>query len=153
MRGRVTATVGGRALAFRLPTSAESEEYLAAAKRAPGASLVAADELLTKCAEDPAAWAAAADEYPLAVDELLPALFREATKAARGEVRAAIRRWRHADTNLGRMAENLLAFKAYAGGDPDERTFAGALLVAEWFDSTRRTSRLLEGLIKGLSRR
>lgn len=152
MRGRLTANVSGRALVFRLPTAAESEDYLALLKEAPEDGLQAAHSLCSACALE-GDWAETAEEYPLAVDQIVPALFKLASDDARESVRAAVRRWRLAETNLGRMAENLLAFKAYSGGPPDEKTFAGALLVAEWFDVTRGTFRLLQGIVKGLRRK
>jgi hypothetical protein len=152
MRGRLTAKVGGRALVFRLPTALESEDYLEQLKADPEDALEAAHDLAAKCCLN-GDWAATADEYPLVVDKIVPALFRRAGDDARAAVRAAVRRWRAAETNLGRIAENLLAFKAYSGGAPDEKALAGALLVAEWVDVTRGTFRLLQGIVKGLRRR
>jgi hypothetical protein len=150
--GRLTVKVGDRSLAFRLPTSSESENYLAAIRDASEEKLAHSDALCLACCVE-GDWAALSEEFPLAVDKIVPALFRKANDAAKEDVRLAIRKWRAAETNLGRMAENLLAFKAYAGGAPTPAQFAGALTVAEWFNVTRGTFRLLEGLMKGLRRR
>lgn len=151
-RGRLTAKVGDLRVAFRLPTSAESEAYLAVIRDRPEDGLEHSDALCAACCVE-GDWAALSAEFPLAVDKIVPALFRSANEAAKEDVRLAIRKWRASETNLGRMAENLLAFKAYNGGAPSPAQFAGALTVAEWFNATRGTFRLLEGLMKGLRRR
>ena len=152
MAARITAKVGGRTLVFRLPTSAETAEHLAALKSTPDDGLEVSLALCERLLES-GDWAEVADQYPLAVDQIVPALFNAANDEAKRQIQAAVRRWKTAETNLGRIAENLLAFKAYNGGDANEKAFAGALHVAEWFDSTRGLFRLCHGYMKGLRRR
>lgn len=97
-----------------------------------------------------------ADRYPLAFtsdDGALGALIRNAHAAARDRVQRGSRLWKASDRNLGRMAENLLAFKAYAGGDYTPEQFAGAMTVAEWMSSTKGIFNLFLALLKGLSKR
>lgn len=152
MASRLTATVGGRSIVFRFPTNDEAEAYLETAKTDPGTSLLRAIDLLAACRLE-GDWEAAVEDSPLCVDVILPALFKAASLEARNQVKAAVRRWRMAESNLGKIAENLLAFKAYNGGAVDEKVFAGALQVAEWFDTTRGTFRLLNAFMKGLRRK
>lgn len=139
--------IDGAEFVFRPPTLAEAEEFLAGAE--PGAF---AARLLVE--GDPAALARAADARPLALGQsVLPRLFALAATAREARGKRAVARWRSSETHLGRMAESLLAFKAYDGSEePSEATIAGALHVAEWLDSTRGVFRLLHSLIKGLSR-
>lgn len=152
MAARLTAKVGGHTLVFRLPDSVETAAHLEALKVTPDDGLEASHALCERLLVS-GEWAEVAEQYPLSVDQIVPQLFQAASDEARRQVQAAVRRWKTAETNLGRIAENLLAFKAYNGGDASEKAFAGALHVAEWFDSTRGLFRLCHGYMKGLRRR
>lgn len=97
-----------------------------------------------------------ADSCPLAFtadDGALGELIRNAHAAARDRVQRGARLWKASDRNLGRMAENLLAFKGYTGGDYTPEQFAGAMTVAEWMSSTKGIFNLFLALLKGLSKR
>ena len=155
MASRVRVEIDGAALVFRLPTAAEVREYLEAARRPEAPQLELSLDLCAACclsARDE--FDRVADERPLAIaDAVLPRLFTAARDQQQRVGRAAVARWRQAETSLARIAENLLAFKAYSGGEPSEQALAGALHVAEWLDASRGTFRLIHALMKGLSRR
>lgn len=149
----VRCEVDGAALRFRLPTRAEVEDYLEAARKRPGEQLELGSALCAACCID-GPIAEVTESRPLAlVESVLPLLFSTASSRATAARRAGIARWKRAETDLGRMADSLLAFKSYIGGEPSEAAFAGALHVAEWLDSTRGTFRLFSAFLKALSRR
>lgn len=139
--------IDGAEFVFRPPTVAEAESYLARPDAAALATALLVDG-------DPGALARVADARPLALSHsVLPRLFAMAAAAREARGKRAVARWRSSETHLGRMAESLLAFKAYDGrSEPSETAVAGALHVAEWLDCTRGVFRLLHSLIKGLSR-
>jgi hypothetical protein len=96
------------------------------------------------------------DSYPLSMDGsdgVLARLIDVARTNAKATVKSAALLWRKGDRNYGHVAENLLAFKAYAGGDYTEQEFAGALAVAEWIGTTKNLTKLVEGLMKALARK
>lgn len=96
--------------------------------------------------------------YPLAFsgeDGVIGELLRLAQGAVTLRVKEGVGRWKRADRNPGRMAENLLAFKAYPlpATDYSADAFAGALTVAEWMQSTKGIFNLFMALMKALARR
>lgn len=130
-----------------------SARLLAAPAEAVENSLTALQPALLTPLED---FLELADRYPLAFtadDGVLGELIRNAQAAARDRVQRGARLWKASDRNLGRMAENLLAFKAYTGGDYTPEQFAGAMTVAEWMSSTKGIFNLFLALLKGLSKR
>jgi RecA/RadA recombinase len=86
-------------------------------------------------------------------DGALGELLRQAGLDSRARVKAAAGLWKASDRNLGRIAENLLAFKAYTGGDFTAEQFAGAMTIAEWMSSTKGIFNLFLSLLKALSKR
>ncbi len=152
MAARLAVKVDGRPLLFRLPSAAEVDSFVESSKDDPAGAFDQALALLTECCQE-GDFDAILEENPLCVDRILPELFNRSNQAVKEQVRSAIRRWRAAETNLGRIAENILAFKAYQGGQASPQAFAGALHVAEWFDVTRGTFRLLNAFMKGLRKR
>ena len=97
-----------------------------------------------------------ANIYPLAFsgDEgVIGELVRLAQGTATLRIKDGVGKWKRADRNPGRMAENLLAFKAYTGGDYTAEQFAGALTVAEWMQSTKGIFNMFAALLKALSKR
>lgn len=153
----VVVELGGRELVFR--PLAPSEAHRVAA-RVAGDPAEALDVCLAACRaaclsplED---FDRLADIYPLAFSGdagVIGELIRLAQGAATLRVKEGAGRWKRADRNPGRMAENLLAFKAYQGGDYDAAAFAGALTVAEWMQSTKGIFNMFMALLKALSRR
>lgn len=96
------------------------------------------------------------DSYPLMMDGpegVLSQLMALARDDAKTRVKGAARRWRRGDRNYGHTAENLLAFKAYQGGDYSEEQLAGALAIAEWAAATKNLCKLVEGLMKALAKK
>lgn len=153
----VVVNLGGREVLFRPFTPLEairvSAQLLTCPSEALELGLAACRSALLS---DPAEFDALADAYPLAFtadDGALGELIRNAQAAARDRVQRGSKLWKVSDRNLGRMAENLLAFKAYAGGDYTPEQFAGAMTVAEWMSSTKGIFNLFLALLKGLSKR
>lgn len=64
----------------------------------------------------------------------------------------ATQQWRAGQRDIGRVAGSLLAFMAHDGKDHNPEAFAGALHIAEHFEATKGTYRLLEALIKALAK-
>lgn len=156
--GKVVAVqLDGREVLFRPLTPLEARRIslrmLAAPADALDTGLAACESALLT---DPTDFAALADQYPLAFsgeDGALGELLRSAQSDARARVRSAAALWKASDRNLGRIAENLLAFKAYNGGDFTAEQFAGAMTVAEWMSSTKGIFNLFLSLLKALSKR
>ena len=102
-------------------------------------------------------YAAAADSFPLAFGPQPGGVAGELLKLATGDAKLRVQRgasaWKRADRNPGLMAEHLLAFKAYQGGEYGEREFAGALTISEWMSSTKGIFLLLSALLKALGRK
>lgn len=153
MAAAVRCEVDGAALRFRLPSREEIEEYLAASRSNPDVQIGLGISLARTCCLDGPVDEVAEERPLLLVETVLPALFSAQTDREVKHRRAGIARWKRAETDLGRMADSLLAFKAYVGGEPSEAALAGALHIAEWLDSTRGTFRLFAGFLKALSRR
>jgi hypothetical protein len=153
----VVAQLDGHELLFRPLTPGEATKASARLVAAPedaldfGLSIVESALL-----SDPDDFRRLVDQYPLAFtgdDGVLGELLRQAQAAARSRVKAGAGLWRASDRNLGRMAENLLAFKAYSGGDYTAEQFAGAMTVAEWMSCTKGVFNLFLSLLKALSKR
>lgn len=154
---RVRATIDGETLVFRLPSRAEAEDYFDAAERGGSSRLDLGLDLCGACVVS-GDFATVAEARPLAiVQQVLPAML-DALRARMGaERRTAIARWRRSETDLARMADNIVALIDWAraphGTPAPEAAYAGALSVAEAVDAVRGTFRLVHGLIKGLGRR
>jgi hypothetical protein len=156
--GRIVAVeLDGREVLFRPFTPLEatrvSAQMLTQPSEALELGLAACERALLS---DPEAFRELADRYPLAFtgdDGALGELIRNAQLMARDRVKRGAGLWKSSDRNLGRMAENLLAFKSYTGGDYTPEQFAGAMTVAEWASSTKGVFNLFLALLKGLSKR
>lgn len=156
--GRVVAVeLDGREVLFRPLTPSEaaraSRELLARPADAVDVGLAWCETALLS---DRADFLALADRYPLAFtgdDGALGELIRQAQAAARERVQRAARLHKASDRNLGRMAEHLLAFKGYTGGEYTAEQFAGAMTIAEWASSTKAIFNLFLALLKGLAKR
>lgn len=153
----VSVRLDGREVLFRPLTPLEARRVsirmLAAPEDALDTALAACESALLS---DPGEYRALVDEYPLAFsgdDGALGELLRTAQLDARVRVKTAAGLWKASDRNLGRIAENLLAFKAYTGGDFTAEQFAGAMTVAEWMSSTKGIFNLFLSLLKALSKR
>lgn len=94
---------------------------------------------------------------PLAFDldgpGLAATLLSNACSAAAANARAAVQRWRQADRNLAEVAESLLAFKAFTGGEPSPAARAGALHLAEAFDHQKGLFKLVLGYMRAVSKK
>jgi len=131
----------------------EVEEYLAAVRARPEAQLELGTDLVARCALGTAIDALIEDRPLALVECVLPALFTARSKRSLKVRRGGISRWKRGETDLGKMADSLLAFRAFSGGEPSEAAFAGALHIAEWLDSTRGLFRLFSAFMKALARR
>jgi hypothetical protein len=151
----VEVAVGEYSLVFRPLTPREAATLTAALERVPELTVqLCADAARACCLSPDEDFEAALDEFPVALtDALAGELLKQAHEVERAIVRAAVARWKRSERDLGAVARNLLAFKAYAGGDADEATFAGALAVAEWFDSAKALAKMFSGLMKALAKR
>jgi hypothetical protein len=156
--GRVVVVeLDGREVLFRPFTPAEaarvSVRLLAHPEEAVDLGLAACEAALLSPRET---FLELAERWPLAFtadDGVLGELIRQAQSSARDRVQRAARLWKTSDRNLGRIAENLLAFKAYTGGDYTAEQFAGAMTIAEWMSSTKGIFNLFLSLLKALSKR
>ena len=153
----VVVELDGRELVFRPLAPAEAHRVAALATARPEDALeLCLTTCRGACLSDPALFDRLADIYPLAFsgDEgVIGELIRLAQGAATLRVKEGVRSWKGADRNPGRMAENLLAFKAYNGGDYTAAAFAGALTVAEWMQVTKGVFNMFAALLKALSRK
>lgn len=156
--GKIVAVqLDGREVLFRPLTPLEarrvSVRMLASPEDALDTALAACESALLSDVDD---FRALADQFPLAFsgdDGALGELLRQAGADSRARVKTAAGLWKASDRNLGRIAENLLAFKAYNGGDFTAEQFAGAMTVAEWMSSTKGIFNLFLSLLKALSKR
>lgn len=157
--GRVLVVeLGGAELLFRPLGVAEASTLAKAVAADPDDCL---DECLAACEAayvgPRAALEAAVDAFPLAFGPqdggVAGALLKLATGDAKLRVQKGAALWKRADRNPGLMAEHLLAFKAYQGGEYGEAEFAGALTIAEWMGSTKGIFLLFSALLKALSKR
>lgn len=136
-----------------LEATKASTRILAAPEAALETGLEVCKAALLSC---PGTFERLVDMYPLAFtgdDGVLGELIRLAQGEARIRVKSGAGLWRASDRNLGRMAENLLAFKGYAGGDYTAEQFAGAMTIAEWMSVTKGIFNLFLSLLKALSKR
>lgn len=155
----VRVELGGVELAFRQMPADEAEAVATRFDLAPQLSLNIAHDACRACCvagwkpgcdpEKPPTWQELFDEvadlYPLAFSAesgICETLLKMASDAIAAEIKAAIRSWRNADRNLGKMASSLLAFQAYKGGQPSAEELAGALHLAELIDHVKGTYKL-----------
>lgn len=136
----------GRVAAFRGMTVDEAREVSDQLKAAPDLAYPLAIKACLQCLiGGETAFAEILEAAPLAVDfdeGLAGRLLEAASDVAKASVAEALRKFRHSDRNLGQMADNLLAFKAYAGGAPSSGAQAGALHIAEAIDALKATLKL-----------
>jgi hypothetical protein len=98
----------------------------------------------------------AVDRYPLAFSAesgLCQTLLKLASDKIAADIKAGIKRWRASERQLGTVAESLLAFQAYKGGNPDPKELAGALHLAELLDYVKGTYRLHLSFMRAMSKR
>lgn len=155
--GRVVVVeLDGHELLFRPLTPAEAARAADSVTKAPEIAVETALATCEAACLTPEPFVQLADNYPLAFsgeDGVFGELLRLAQGDAVVRVKTGARLWKAADRNPGKMAENLLAFKAYQGGDWGEKEFAGALTIAEWMSSTKGLFQLFLALMKSLSRK
>lgn len=153
----VVVELDGCELVFRPLAPSEAHRVATLVAAAPEDALDACIEACRgACLSPPDVFDRLAGIYPLAFsgdDGVIGELIRLAQGAATLRVKEGVSRWKRADRNPGRMAENLLAFKAYQGGDYSADAFAGALTVAEWMQSTKGIFNMFMALLKALARR
>lgn len=95
------------------------------------------------------------DVAPLALDldeGLAGRMLAHASTEAHASAKAAVHRWRSSGRNLAEVAESLLAFKAYTGGEPTPAARAGALHAAEGLDHLTGLFKLVLGYMKAMSK-
>lgn len=153
----VVVEIDGREAIFRPLARSEALKISKLMLAGPEACTAAAFELCeAACVSDPAALACLMNEYPLAFatpNGVIGELIKVAHGDAKIRIQSAKQEWKAGDRNPGLMAENLLAFKAYQGGDWTARQLAGALTIAEWMGSTKGIFNLFLALMKSLSKR
>jgi hypothetical protein len=153
----VTAEVRGRAYVFRPMTVAEALDVAQRLERAPAVALpTAIDAARACCLNDPAEFDEAADNFPLAFSAesgVCEQLLKLASEDAAAAVKGALSRWRNAERQLGVVAEDLLAFKAYTGGVAGEKEIAGALHIAEHLDTMKGLYKLHLSFMRALAKR
>lgn len=156
--GRVVVVdLNGHELVFRPLKPSEAHRVIAQTEAAPEHGLdVALETCRACCLSDLEVFDQLADVFPLAFSGDA-GVIGELVNLARGDatlrVKDGVGFWRRADRNTGRMAENLLAFKSYQGGDYSAEQFAGALTVAEWMQVTKGIFNMFAALLKALARR
>lgn len=148
---------GASEAAFRAMTSAEAQTLEARLRATPELAYAHAIEACRACLVSATAdFELLLESSPLAFDlgedGLCGRLARAAADAASDEVNAAVSRWRAADRQLGRTAQHLLAFKAYAGGPPSADAMAGALAMAEGIDTLKGLFKLHHAFMKAMAR-
>jgi hypothetical protein len=148
---------GGRTAVFRRMSIEEARELAATVMQVPELAFELGHSAARACLlSDAADFEVIAAETPLAFDYdggLLDKLLAIASAESAAAAKDAVRRWKSAERDLGKAAENLLAWKAYAGGTPSPAAFAGALHVAEGIDSVKSLLRLHIGFMKAMSKR
>lgn len=163
----VRVDLGGRSFAFRPLHTEEAEAIAERLERAPELALDTAFEACRECCvgvfegdralDDPrAALDEAADLYPLifsAETGVCDKLLTLASEALAKRIKDAISRWRKSDRNLGMVAESLLAFQAYRGGQASAEAMAGALHMAEHLDFAKGLYRLHLSFMRALGKR
>jgi hypothetical protein len=153
----VVVDLEGHELVFRPLKPGEAHKVVSQTEAAPEDSLgIALETCRACCLSDLTVFDRLSDIYPLAFSGDA-GVIGELINLARGDavlrVKDGVGFWRRADRNTGRMAENLLAFKAYQGGDYTAEQFAGALTVAEWMQVTKGIFNMFAALLKALARR
>jgi hypothetical protein len=153
----VVVDLDGEELVFRPLKPSEAHRVIVQTEAAPENGLdVALATCRDCCLSDLAVFDRLTDTYPLAFSGdagVIGELIHLAQGAATLRVKDGVGFWRRADRNTGRMAENLLAFKSYQGGDYTAEQFAGALTVAEWMQVTKGIFNMFAALLKALARR
>lgn len=154
VRTRVNVQIGGHDLQFRPLTSVEIEDLREDIKDRPAYSL---EFMISACREacvsDVEDFDRAADDYPLSFEGVLRALVEQCYAEAKERVRLGVNSWKRADRNPGLMAEDLLAFKGYSGGDYSASEFAGALAVADLVSACKGLLELGQNWTRALNRR
>lgn len=144
----------GRCLAFRPLTPFEADGLLTALSKLEGGMELRLAAARSCCVHGAEHFDALVEDYPLTFGE---DVVRELLDMARGDARMTIQGaktlWQQGSKNLGHVAEALLAFKSYTGGDWTKEQFAGALHIAELLDTQKGTFKLVLGYMKALSRR
>lgn len=153
----VVVDLDGQELVFRPLKPTEAHKVVTRSEAAPEEALdLALATCRACCLSDLGVFDRLADIYPLAFsgeEGVIGELVILAQGAAKLRVKEGVSKWKGADRNPGRMAENLLAFKAYTGGDYSADEFAGALTVAEHMQVTKGTFNLFLSLMKALAKR
>lgn len=153
----LTVQVDGYIAAFRQMTVDEARDLSARLALVPDLSFDLAVAACRECLVSNAAdFEALLELAPLAFDfddGLCGRMLKRASEEAHGSAKAAIRNWKSAERNLAQVADNLLAFKAYAGGAPSPKALAGALSIAEGLDTMKGLFRLHLAFMKSLGKR
>lgn len=151
-----TLEVGGWRVVFRPMPIEDARELGRLSEAAPHLAfelgLAAVQRCLVAGADD---YAQIAEHYPLALDidgGVLERLLKQSSAQAHATVKLAINKWRAADRNLADVAEQLLAFKAYVGGEPSANARAGALHIAELSDSVKGLFKLHLAFMKSMAK-
>lgn len=155
VRIRLSVQIGGHSLVFRPFSVAESEALVDDVEACKGPTLLielAACRLA--CESGAIKFDAMVDEFPLACSgTILPKLLKTTAEEANARIKTGVRRYKAADRSPGRMAEHLLAFKAYQGGDIGAKEFAGALAVAELINTAGGILITMQNYLKAMSKR
>jgi hypothetical protein len=153
----LTVTIDGRSASFRRMSVDEARDLSARLALAPDLGFELAVQACRTClVTEPADFVALLDLAPLAFDfdeGLCGRMLKLASEEAHATAKAAIKSWRAGERNLAQTATNLLAFKAYVGGSPSASAYAGALAVAESFDTMKGLFKLHLAFMKSLSKR
>lgn len=146
---------GGTVAAFRPMTIEEARLLGKQIARAPGAAFELGVAACQACLLD-GDFDAMLDAAPLAFDYddgLTGHLMAHASQTAHDNAKEAVRRWRSSGRNLAEVAESLLAFKAYTGGEPSPAARAGALHAAEGLDNLTGLFKLVLGYMRAMSKK
>lgn len=153
----IRAEIGGAELVFFPMSVAYATELSERLNRAPE---IALEMALAACREHCGIGVEQFDEVaewaPLAFSAetgVCGQLLELASIALAESVKTAIRKWRSSGRQLGAVAEALLAFKAHTGGPASADALAGALHIAEHFDTQKALYRLHLSFMRGLSRK
>lgn len=154
IRTRLAVQVGGYELQFRPLTSTESESVIDDCRADPDNAIgLAIDACRSACMSCPVQFDAMSEDYPLSCSEtILQAIINQSAKEAQERISDGVRQWKAADRNPGRMAEHLLALKAYEGGDYTAGQFAGALAVAELISTTKGIATMIKAYLNAMKR-
>jgi hypothetical protein len=147
----------GREYVFRPMSVTEAQGVADRLDNCPSAALSTAISAVRACClGEVALFDEAAENFPLAFSAeggVCSTLLAMASDELAAQVKAAISRWRHSERQLGVVAEDLLAFKAYTGGTAGTQELAGALHWAEHLDYTKATYKLILGYMKAMAKR